>query len=271
MYYKELLFQGSTIRFINSNIVLVDIYQLYNQRYSNLIQRADTIYLDNIINKENIHVLKEVRGFETYTFAQVHNVLDYFKANNIAVEIFRNWLSNFAYVYIEDFIINSTKENKLQETLKKLQAENTKLKAAISKVVLNTSSQNYSLDILSKVLGLDIDIQTGVSSSITLNKLQKDINEIKSILCEQVGLEYEEEEKESIEDKLKAAFKALDSIYGVFSEHSFNRHFLRTYGINLNYRAENRGLTMVEYIATDKDIIKLVLDYIPKLVENYNK
>jgi hypothetical protein len=268
MYYKELYFQGKTIRFINTNIVVKDVYDFFGQHYIANRVNAYTVSSADIINIRG-SVYKETT-FELFTFHQVDYLLDQFKFNNVAVEIFRNWLSNFAYVYIEDFIINNIEVNKLEKTINNLKSENAELKAAISKVALDISNQNYSLDILSQVLGLDIDIQTGEQSSVVINELQKDVEKIKSILCEQVGLEYEEGE-ESIEDKLEAAFKTLKSIYGVFTERAFNLKFLRRYRINLIFRANNRNLSLIEYIATDKDITKLVLEYIPELIKSKNK
>jgi hypothetical protein len=266
MYYKELYFQGSTIRFVNTYVVIEDIYSLFNQHY--LPHKKDAYVISSKNLKESPY-LKETK-FELLSFHQVNILLNQFKANNIPVEIFRNWLSNFAYVYIEDFIANNDKQEKLeelQETVTNLQNENTELKATLSKCVSDISNQNFSLDILSKVLQLDIDVRTGVTSSVEFNNIKKDIKEIKSILCEQVGLDYEEEgEKESIEDELAAAFEPLKAIYGVFYERAFNLHFLRAKGYNLMYRANNRGISLFEYIASDKNITKLVLDYIPELI-----
>jgi hypothetical protein len=269
MYYKELYFQNHKVRFINTNIVVKDVYDFFGKYYPKNISSPHTINTEDVTNLKECNYNQNT--FETYSFYQVSKVLDLFKEEGKAVEIFRNWLSNFAYVYIEDFIVNNIEQNKLQKTLDKLEAENTELKAAISKCTLDTSSLNFSLDILSQVLGLDVNIQTGEKSSIKLNNLEKDVHEIISILSEQVGLEYKKPIEESLKDKLDIAFESLKPYYGIYNVDIFNLHFLQSNGYNLKYRAKNRGLTMIEYIAKNPCIAKLVLDYIPKLIKQNSK
>lgn len=274
MYYKELYFQGQTIRFIDNNIVVKDIYAFFCEDYPTNLTNVYKITQAIIKNLDKVKYKDVI--FETYTFYQVGKLLDQFKNKNKPVEIFRNWLSNFAYVYIEDFVANSinldTFKAELREVVYNLKNRDTDLNNRLDKVEAEVHSQNYSLDIFSSLLKLDIDITDGNPSSKVLDNINKDIREITSIICEQVGLEVEPEVKptEDTVDKrignLTVAFEKLKDIYGIFTEVTFNSQFLRTQGYNLSYRAKNRKLTLIEYIASDKHITKLVLDYIASIV-----
>lgn len=275
MLYKELYFQGSTIRFINANIVAKDVYDFFGEYYIAHGLDINTIYGSDITN-----VIKDIT-FETLTFPQVNKLLYLFKENGKAVEIFRNWLTNFAYVYIKDFIANSIQKKKLNELIEavhKLQTENAELKEKISKYASTAHTQKYSLDLLSKSIGLDVNINTGVVTS-EIEKLSNSLDEIKAILCEQVGLECEPikppikpvETLETRKAKLEEAFKELQTVYGILSNKVINLYVLKYFGYHLALRAKNRRLSIIDYTSKDKHLTDVYLHSVKELIKVKDK